>query len=208
MLHIVDHPCVRAKLSILRDRTTPCARFRECVREVTSFIAAEALRTVELESFRVETPLAATTGYRIANEIVFVPILRAGLGMLEAAQNLVPDSSAGFIGLERDHVTKLPREYYCKLPQAAPNSFAILLDPMLATGNSLAAAADLLKRNGFCRIAAVTIISAPDGKAVFEARHPEIEVYTGCLDERLDENKYIVPGLGDAGDRIFGTIHA
>lgn len=207
MLHIVDHPCVRAKLSILRDRATPCVRFRECVREVTSFIAAEALRGVELESFPVKTPLAETTGYRIANAIVFVPILRAGLGMLEAAQSLVPDSAAGFVGLERDHVTRLPREYYCKLPEATPNSFALLLDPMLATGNSLAAAADLLKQAGFRRIAAVTIISAPEGKAVFEARHPGIDVFTGCLDERLDENKYIVPGLGDAGDRIFETEH-
>ena len=207
MLHIVDHPFVRAKLTVLRDCTTPSSRFRECVREITCFIAAEALRGVELESCRIKTPLAETTGYRIAERLVFVPILRAGLGMLEAAESLVPGSPAGFIGLERDPVTKLPREYYCKLPEATPRSFAVLLDPMLATGNSLAAAADLLKRAGFHRIAAVTIISAPEGKKVFEARHPEIEIFTGCLDERLDENKYIVPGLGDAGDRIFGTVH-
>lgn len=208
MLHIVDHPCIKAKLTILRDRDTPCARFRECVQEITGFIACEALKNIRLEEFRVMTPLAEAAGYRIANDIVLVPILRAGMGMLEALQRLAPESTVGFIGLERDHETKLPREYYCKLPKPTPESLAVLLDPMLATGNSLAEAITLLKRSGYRHIVVVTIISAPEGKAVIESRHPEIEVYTGCLDGKLDANKYIVPGLGDAGDRIFGTVHA
>lgn len=206
MLHIVEHPCIKAKLTILRDRGTPCPRFRRCVQEITGFIACEALRKLELEEFRVETPLAETAGWRLRDELVLVPILRAGMGMLDALLELAPEAKVGFIGLERDHAGKLPREYYCKLPEPGEHSLAVLIDPMLASGNSLAGAIELLKSNGFRRILVITILSAPEGKAVIESRYPEIEVYTGSLDERLDENKYIVPGLGDAGDRIFGTI--
>ena len=191
MLHIVEHPCIKAKLTILRDRGTPCPRFRRCVQEITGFIACEALRKLELEEFRVETPLAETAGWRLRDELLL---------------ELAPEAKVGFIGLERDHAGKLPREYYCKLPEPGEHSLAVLIDPMLATGNSLAGAIELLKSNGFRRILVITILSAPEGKAVIESRYPEIEVYTGSLDERLDENKYIVPGLGDAGDRIFGTI--
>ena len=134
MLHIVEHPCIKAKLTILRDRGTPCPRFRRCVQEITGFIACEALRKLELEEFRVETPLAETAGWRLRDELVLVPILRAGMGMLDALLELAPEAKVGFIGLERDHAGKLPREYYCKLPEPGEHSLAVLIDPMLASG--------------------------------------------------------------------------
>ena len=206
MLHIVEHPCIKAKLTILRDRGTPCPRFRRCVQEITGFIACEALRKLELEEFRVETPLAETAGWRLRDELVLVPILRAGMGMLDALLELAPEAKVGFIGLERDHAGKLPREYYCKLPEPGEHSLAVLIDPMLATGGSLAAAIDLLKREGFRQILVLAIVSSPEGRDAIEATSPEVKVYTGCLDAGLNENKYIVPGLGDAGDRIYGTL--
>ncbi len=208
MLHIVDHPCIKAKLTLLRDRETSCPRFRRGVQEITGFISCEALRNLELEEISVTTPLATTKGWQIRDEIVLVPVLRAGMGMLEALLELAPEAKVGFVGLERDHITHLPHEYYCKLPKAKKHSLAILIDPMLATGNSLAGAIELLKKNDFQRIIVITILSSPEGKAMIEERYPEIEVYTGALDECLSQEKYIVPGLGDAGDRIFGTMES
>ncbi len=206
MFFELDHPCVKAKLTILRDRATGPKQFRECVGEIACLVACEALRTLELEDVEVVTPMATTRGWRIRNEVVIVPILRAGLGMLEGILRLVPNAKVGFVGLERDHLTAEPREYYCKLPEATADSVAVVVDPMLATGGSLAATIDVLKRNGFTRIVVVTVLASPEGKRAIAEKHPDVRVYTGCLDAGLNAEKYIVPGLGDAGDRLFGTL--
>mgnify|MGYP005770776561 FL=1 len=203
MLIEVKHPCVQAALTRLRDRETAAKEFREQVGTITGLLAFEALRNLEVEEVVVRTPLAECDGWRIRSEVVVVPILRAGLGMLESILRLVPDARVGFIGLERNEITAEPREYYCKLPEATPDSFVLVIDPMLATGGSLSAAIRLLKAKGFRRICVLSILSAPDGVARMEQDHPETPVYTGGLDPALDAHHYIVPGLGDAGDRLF-----
>ena len=206
MFFVVDHPCVKAKLTLLRDERTDSKHFREYVGEITCFIAYEALKNLETEEIPVKTPLCETTGCRIRNSVAVVPILRAGIGMLDGILKLVPDATVGFVGLERDHVTAEPREYYCKLPAAEADSLAVVVDPMLATGGSLAATVEVLKRNGFARIVVISILAAPEGREAMERLHPDVKVYTGALDAGLNERKYILPGLGDAGDRIFGTL--
>ncbi len=205
MLHVNDHPCVKACLTVLRDKEAPVQVFRETMRRITLFILGEALREAGLVPTRVETPLTSAPGWRLG-EVVFVPILRAGLGMLDAAQRLVPEAGVGFVGLERDEQTAVAHQYYCKLPEMTDAAVAFVLDPMLATGGSLADTADLLKRAGAKRIVAVTVLSAPEGVAVMAARHPGLPIYTGALDTKLTANNYILPGLGDAGDRLFGTV--
>lgn len=201
----VDHPCVKHKLTILRDKNTNSKQFRELASELTKFIAYEALKNIELEDVEIETPLAKMTGKQIKNDVIFIPVLRAGVGMLDGILDLVPTGKVGFVGLYRDHNTKEAVEYYCKLPEVDKNSQVLIVDPMLATGGSLIAAIDLLKREGYNRITVVTIISSPEGIKTLEEAHPEVKVYTGNVDDYLDDNKYIVPGLGDAGDRLFGT---
>ena len=206
-IHIIDHPLIQHKLTIMRSKETSSSEFRRLLQEITLLMGYEITRDLPLEDVEVETPLEKMRGRRVAGKKVgIVPILRAGFGMVDGLLELMPSARVGVIGLYRDPETSKPIEYYCKLPEPGEHSLAVLIDPMLATGNSLAGAIELLKSNGFRRILVITILSAPEGKAVIESRYPEIEVYTGSLDERLDENKYIVPGLGDAGDRIFGTI--
>lgn len=206
MLTIVDHPCVKTALTTLRDRDTPAAVFRDATHRVTTFLLAEALKSLPLAPCTVQTPLAPAPGWRFATDIILVPILRAGLGMLEAARDLLPEARVGFIGLRRDEKTAIAHQYYENIPSGAAN--VILLDPMLATGGSMADAATFLKARQHHAITAVSIVAAPEGVERMASEHPDIPVYTGALDERLTPNKYILPGLGDAGDRLFATPNA
>lgn len=205
MHHVVAHPLVQHKLTALRDRHTGHKEFREVANELTMLLAYEALQHAALQEEPIETPLAETTGHRVKHDIVLVPVLRAGVGMLQGIQTLFPQARVGFIGVYRDHDTKMPVEYYAKLPEAKPDALAIIIDPMLATGGSMNATIELLKQHGFRSILVVSILSAPEGIAVVEEAHPDVTIYTGAVDDHLDENKYIIPGLGDAGDRLFGT---
>ena len=205
-MHIeVTHPCVQHKMAVLRDRNTGHKEFRELATEITMFLCYEALKNVTLAEVSVETPLCQASCRRIANEVLLVPILRAGVGMLDGVLKLVPTARVGFLGLYRDPVTKQPVEYYQKLPTDMNNPLCIVIDPMLATGGSAVAALDLLKARGFSNIVVVCIITCPEGLAAVEAAHPNVPVYAGSVDQGLNDHKYIVPGLGDAGDRLYGT---
>ncbi|NQU39437.1 MAG: uracil phosphoribosyltransferase [Lentisphaerae bacterium] len=205
MHEAVQHPILQHKLSYLRDKQTSNKEFRELISEITMLLAYEALKNVELTPVTIETPIASMTAQRVTHDIVIVPVLRAGVGMLNCLCDLIPTARVGFIGLYRDHDTKLPVEYYVKLPPVANDPIAILVDPMLATGGSTIAAIDLLKQEGFYNIIIVSIVSAPEGLEAVENAHPDVRIYTAAIDDCLNDNKYIVPGLGDAGDRIFGT---
>ena len=205
-MHVeVKHPLIGHKLTLVRDKTTGVKLFRELIGEITMFLAYEALRGIPTESIEVETPLAVAKGVRVKGEIVLVPILRAGVGMLDAVMDMVPNARVGFLGLYRDHETSLPVEYYAKLPPATPGAVAILIDPMLATAGSAVAAVSMLKKRGFETIVFVCIVSCPEGVAHLEQAHPDVAIYTASIDDGLNASKYILPGLGDAGDRLFGT---
>jgi len=205
-MHVeVKHPLIGHKLTLVRDKTTGVKLFRELIGEITMFLAYEALRGIPTESIEVETPLAVAKGVRVKGEIVLVPILRAGVGMLDAVMDMVPNARVGFLGLYRDHETSLPVEYYAKLPPATPDAVAILIDPMLATAGSAVAAVSMLKKRGFETIVFVCIVSCPEGVARLEQTHPDVAIYTASIDDGLNASKYILPGLGDAGDRLFGT---
>ncbi len=206
MFYEITHPCIKDKMTILRDKDTCSKQFRECTKEITCLIAYEALKNLELEAVQVETPLEETQGWRICNDVVIVPILRAGLGMLDGIMPLVPNASMGFVGFQRDEDTAKPHQYYNKLPKPTVGSVVIVVDPMLATGGSLAAAVDSIKKDGFTNIMVITLLATPEGVEVMTARHPEVKIYTGSLDRGLNGKKYILPGLGDAGDRLFGTL--
>ena len=205
MLHEINHPLLQHKLTVLRDVNTGSKEFRELASEITLLLAYEALKGVELEDREIETPLTAMTGKQVRNDIVIVPVLRAGIGMLDGMLTLVPTAKVGFVGMYRDPETKEPVEYYCKLPENLHEPVAIIIDPMLATGGSLAATVDLLKREGIDNVTIVSILSAPEGIAVIEGRFPDVPIYTAAVDEYLNDHRYIVPGLGDAGDRLYGT---
>ncbi len=203
---IFDHPLIHHKMSILRDVNTSSKQFRELVEEISALMAYEALRDLPLKDVTVTTPIATSTFKMIAGKkLAIVPILRAGLGMVGGILSLVPSARVGHIGLYRDHETLEPHEYYCKLPEDIAKRQVILLDPMLATGGSASAAIRFIKERGCTSIKLMNIIAAPEGIARIQKDHPDIELYCGCVDEKLNENGYIVPGLGDAGDRIFGT---
>ncbi len=205
-MHVeVTHPLVKHKLSLARDKATGVKLFRELIGEISMFLTYEAMREIPTEEIEVETPLAAAKCARVKGEIVLVPILRAGIGMMDAIMDMVPNARVGFLGIYRDHETAQPVEYYAKLPAPLPGTVAVVIDPMLATGGSAVAAVSLLKRKGFSKIIFVCIVSCPEGIARLESEHPDVTLYTASVDERLNENKYIVPGLGDAGDRLFGT---
>lgn len=205
-LRIVTHPLVQHKLSILRDRETPTKIFKELVDEIAMFMAYEATSDLALEDAPVDTPLERAMGRRIAGKkLTLVPILRAGLGMVEGIYRLVPGARVGHIGLYRDHDTLQPVDYYFKVPGDAAERDFFVLDPMLATGGSAAAAVTSLKRAGASRIRFMCLVAAPEGVERFAGEHPDVTIYCASLDRCLNESGYILPGLGDAGDRLFGT---
>ena len=207
MHELIDHPCVQHKLAIIRDEETGHKRFRELSKEITKFVCYEALKNIKGKKVTVKTPLADAICKKIDTDLVVVPILRAGVGMLEGILELVPTARVGFIGLYRDEDTKEPVTYYQRLPTQADGGTCIIIDPMLATGGSTVAAIDVLKAAGAGKIVVVCIVTCPEGLALVESEHPDVPVYAAAIDDRLDDRKYIVPGLGDAGDRLFGTSH-
>lgn len=203
---IFDHPLISHKISILRDVNTGSKEFRELVQEIAMLMAYESLRDLPTEYVEIKTPITTTKSKMLSKKkIAIVPILRAGLGMVDGILALVPTAKVGHIGLYRDEETLEPREYYCKLPKDIDKAQVIILDPMLATGGSAVAAVDFIKEKGCKNIKFMSLIAAPEGVKRLVEAHPDIQLYCGCLDEKLNENGYIVPGLGDAGDRIFGT---
>ena len=204
-LHVMDHPLILHKISMLRDKETNTKDFRELIGEITLLIGYEATRDLPVAKYTVSTPVADAVGYRLPRQVCLLPILRAGLGMVDALLNLIPAAKVGHIGLYRDPATLAPVEYYCKLPPDVAERVVLVLDPMLATGGSAAAAITSLKKRGVKSIKMLNIIGAPEGVAKIAEVHPDVDVYLGSLDERLNDHGYIVPGLGDAGDRLFGT---
>jgi len=205
-VHVSSHPLVSHKLSLLRDRTTDPKTFRELVRELSWLLGYEAMADLSTESYRLETPLEPMEGARLETKVGLVPVLRAGLGMVEAMLELMPMAEVWHIGLYRDERTLKPVEYYNKLPDAATVQVCLILDPMLATGGSSAATVDILKAWGAIRIKQVSLIAAPEGIATLNAAHPDVEIHVGAVDRQLNQRGYIMPGLGDAGDRQFGTF--
>jgi uracil phosphoribosyltransferase len=202
----VKHPLVQHKLSYLRDKATPTVHFRKLVNELTLLLTYEATKDFPTEEVEIETPLTRTTAQRISGKKVAVcPILRAGVGMLDGVLSLISGARVGFIGLYRDEETLEPVEYYVKLPQDVADRDVILLDPMLATGNSTASAVSTVKAAGATSISLISLIAAPEGIERIQAAHPDVVIVVAAIDERLDERGFIVPGLGDAGDRLYGT---
>lgn len=203
--HLVQHPLAELKVSALRDRTTPAPDFRRLLQELSQLVAYEALRDFSIEPVEVETPLAKTRGVRAVRPLVLVPVLRAGLAMADGILRILSSAAVGHIGMFRNEETLEPVSYYFRLPPGAAGAHVLLLDPMLATGNSLVAAADRLKKEGIPRLTCACIIASRQGVERLRAAHPDMPIYGAALDEELDARGYITPGLGDAGDRIFGT---
>jgi len=204
-LHIVDHPVAHDALLELRDASTPSTAFRRAAARISLVLAAEALAALPSQPATVTTPLGPADGRSLAGDVVVVPVLRAGLGMLDAVLQFVPDARVGYIGLQRDETTAAASRYYSKLPSGLERSHVLLVDPMLATGGSAAAALDLVKAAGARTAALLCIVSAPEGVALVQSRHPDVAVYTPVVDQGLNASKFIVPGLGDFGDRLYGT---
>ncbi|MBE6537312.1 MAG: uracil phosphoribosyltransferase [Ruminococcaceae bacterium] len=203
--HLVDHPLIQHKLTIMRKKNTPSKDFRTLLDEISMLMGYEVTANLPLEDVEIETPICKTTMKRIAGKkLAIIPILRAGLGMVDGLLKLVPVARVGHIGLYRDETTHEPVEYYCKLPTDISERFSIVVDPMLATGGSSSDAITMLKKRGAKHIVLMCLVSAPEGVARVQKDHPDVDIYSAALDERLNENAYIVPGLGDAGDRIFG----
>ena len=205
MLKVVDHPLVQDALAELRDARTAPPAFRRAANRISVLLAAEALRDVPVSPAVVTTPLGPADGHVVKTDVVVVPVLRAGLGMLDAVLELLPSARVGHIGLQRDEATAIASRYYSKLPPGVADSFVLMIDPMLATGGSAAAAIDLIKAAGAKTIRMICIVSAPEGVGLLEARHPDVVIYTPVIDRELNPHKFIVPGLGDFGDRLYGT---
>ena len=203
---VVDHPLIKQKITKMRAEHTSSRDFRECLDEIAMLMTYEVARNLPLQEVEVATPVAKTTGYKVAGDIFVVPILRAGLGLLTGVLKMIPDARVGFIGLYRDEETHEPHEYYCKLPDPIDQRLIVVLDPMLATGGSAIAAIDFIKAHGGKSIKFMSIIAAPEGVERLAKSHPDVQIYCGNIDRQLNKDAYICPGLGDAGDRIFGTI--
>ncbi len=205
-VHILDHPLIRHKLAIIRNKNTDTKQFREIVKELATLLAYESFKDVPTQEIEVETPLEITTQTVVKeNSIAIVPILRAGLGMVDGILSLFPAAKVGHIGLYRDEETLEPQEYYCKLPTNIDEKVVMVVDPMLATGGSACDAIKMLKKRGCKKIKLMSIIAAPEGVSKVAEAHPDVEIFISTLDRCLNEHGYILPGLGDAGDRIFGT---
>ena len=206
MLTVVTHPLVQHKLSLMRDKTSSTAKFRQLLREISMLLAYEVTRDLPLTTQRIETPLEAMDAPMLeGRKLALVSILRAGNGLLDGILELIPAARVGFVGLYRDPDTLQPVQYYCKLPSELADRVTIVVDPMLATGNSSAAAVDLIKKAGGRQIIFLCLLAAPEGVARMQAAHPDVRIVTAALDSHLNDHGYIVPGLGDAGDRMFGT---
>jgi uracil phosphoribosyltransferase len=204
-VHLVDHPLVHDALASLRNKRTEPEYFRRAATRISVLLAAEALRDITTTAITVDTPLGPAAGCTIG-PVVVVPVLRAGLGMLDAVLELVPDARVGHIGLQRDEMTAVASQYYSKLPARLDAAYVMMIDPMLATGGSAVAALDLLRLAGARSIRIICIVAAPEGIALVERHHPDVAIYTPAVDRGLNEHKYIVPGLGDFGDRLYGTV--
>ncbi len=205
-LRVVEHPLIQHKVAKLRDKSTSTKVFKELADEITLLLVYEVTRDLPVEEFQVETPLEVTTGLRIrGKKLVAVPILRAGLGMVDAVVRLMPGARVGHVGLYRDEETLEPVEYYCKLPPRPEGRVFVVLDPMLATGGSAVAAVRLLKERGASEVRFVCLVAAPEGARAMAEAHPDVPVFAAALDRELNDQGYILPGLGDAGDRLFGT---
>ena len=205
-VHVIDHPLIQHKLAVLRNKETSVKEFRELINEISGLMCYEATRNLPTVEVDVETPLMTAKCRMLAGKkLAIVPILRAGLGMVDAMVDLIPSAKIGHIGLYRDPETHKPVEYYCKLPDDIGNRQVFVVDPMLATGGSAIAAIDFLKQHGCKHIIMMNILGCPEGVAAVQAAHPDVEMYLAAMDEKLNDHAYILPGLGDAGDRIFGT---
>jgi uracil phosphoribosyltransferase len=203
---VIDHPLVAHKLSLMRDKGTPSVHFRQLLREISLLLGYELLRDLPTELRPIETPVGPMDApFLKGKKLVFVPILRAGMGLVDGLLELVPSARIGHVGLYRDPETLSAVEYYCKLPDDIADRLTVVVDPMLATGNSLDAAVSRLKESGAQDIRAVCLLAAPEGIAAVTSSHPDVKIYTAAVDERLNDHGYIVPGLGDAGDRMYGT---
>ena len=204
-MHLVPHPLVHDALATLRDKSTPPELFRRMAVRISLLLAAEATRDVPSAEVTVETPLGPAQARRITRDVVVVPVLRAGLGMLDAILELIPTARVGHIGLQRDELTAVASQYYSKLPADLSGSFVLMIDPMLATGGSAVAALDLLRAAGAHDVRMICIVAAPEGIALVEQHHPDVRIFTPVVDQGLNSHKFIVPGLGDFGDRLYGT---
>jgi len=205
-LHIIDHPMIQHKLTIMRDKRTGSKDFRELLKEIALLMGYEITRDLPLEDVQIETPICPMVAKEVSGrKLAIVPILRAGMGMVEGLQTLVPVAKVGHIGLYRNEETHKPVVYYCKLPEDIQQRLVIVTDPMLATGGSACDALEMLKERGCTNIRLMCLVGAPEGIAKVQAEHPDVDIYLAAVDDHLNENAYIVPGLGDAGDRIFGT---
>ena len=206
VVHELNHPLIQHKLAILRNKKTGVKEFREIVSEISGLMCYEATRNLPTEEVLVQTPVATAKCYKLAGKkLAIIPILRAGLGMVDAMLDLIPSAKVGHIGLYRDPETHQPVEYYCKLPEDIGKRQVFVVDPMLATGGSAIAAIDFLKQHGCKQIIMMNVIGCPEGVKAVQDAHPDVDIYVAAIDEKLNEHAYIVPGLGDAGDRIFGT---
>jgi uracil phosphoribosyltransferase len=205
-VHVISHPVAQELLTQLRDARTPSPLFREYAQRLSVLIATEAMRDLPTEAVVVETPLGPANGVKVAADVVVVPVLRAGLGMLDAVLSVVPRARVGHIGLQRDEATAVASQYYAKFPTGLDSSVVVLVDPMLATGGSAVASLELLASRGARAIRLLCIVAAPEGIRAVEARFPDVQIYTPAVDSHLNDHKFIVPGLGDFGDRLFGTV--